>query len=198
MENRLSMEEQFSRTLTNYLKQKIVLTEIEEAKISYGLSVFLITLIKVMLIYITSIMLGTFFVTLICHVPFCIVRNYSRGFHAKSSFNCGASGIICFSILPWLIQSLALNISPLQVIGIGMISVIILFFRAPADTEKNQVKNLEQQSALRKRAILTYIFLSLFMFILFKNTNQLIGISGLTIAVILTFPLEKIFWRNQK
>ncbi|MHC5229310.1 accessory gene regulator B family protein [Enterococcus sp. LJL99] len=198
MENRVSIEEQFSLKLTNCLKQKIALTEIEEAKISYGLSVLLITLVKLFLIYITSLMLGTFFVTLICHIPFCIVRNYSKGFHAKSSFNCGVSGIICFSILPWLLHSLELTINPLQVITIGIISVIVLFFRAPADTEKDRIQDLKQRSKLRKRAVLTYIFLCMFLFILFKDTHQVIGIGGLTIAVILTFPREKIFWRNQK
>lgn len=196
MENKLSIEEQFSLKLTNSLKCRTALTEIEEAKISYGISVLLITLNKIIVIYFTSFILGTVFETLLCHIPFCIVRNYSRGFHAKSSFNCGMSGIVCFSILPWLIRSIDLDANVLQVILLGTMSTMILFFRAPADTKKNQIKERKQRSTFKRRAIIAHTILLILIIVVYKGAEQLIGVSGLSIAVVLTLPLEKIFWRN--
>ncbi|MHC5268995.1 accessory gene regulator B family protein [Enterococcus sp. LJL98] len=196
MENKLSIEEKFSMKLLHGLKKNIVLTEIQEAKISYGLSMLMITLGKVSLIYLIAFSLGTVSETLLSHLPFCIVRSYSRGFHAKSSLNCGMSGIICFSILPWLIKTNNWGISFLPSILIGFICTVILFFRAPANTEKNQVTNERQRKNLRKKAIIANSILFILILVECQSSERLIGMSGLLITSFLALPLEKILWKK--
>ncbi|WP_375180406.1 accessory gene regulator ArgB-like protein [Enterococcus rotai] len=198
MENKLSLEEQFSSKLTNWLANKVVLSEVEQAKISYGLSFTLISVVKVSLIYASSILLGILLETLIMHTVFCILRKYSRGFHAKSSFNCGAVGVICFSFLPWLIKLSEYSISDKQVLVVAIICTIILYFRAPANTVKNQVTDKKQRRILKSKALAANLILFGLIFITLEHSEKLLAVSGLVVASILMLPLEKILWRNEK
>ena len=198
MESKLSMEEQFSNRLVNWLSEKVTLSEIEYAKISYGLSVLMINLVKVILIYFISFLLGTFGTTFFVHIPFCIIRKYGRGFHAKSSFNCGLVGVVCFSFIPWIFKIYGLGISNTHVILVGLICTVILFFRVPGDTAKNQVEDIKKRRVLKVKAIGMNVILFSIILLNFNYSEKLIISTGLLIAAILTLPLEKILWRKEK
>lgn len=197
MENKLSIEEQVSNKVTDWLAGKVLLSEVEHAKISYGLSVMMINLVKVTLIYLVSFLIGTFSTTLLTHILFCIIRKYSRGFHAKSSFNCGATGLVCFSFLPWLIRVNGLGLKDIDVVIIAIICTAILYFRAPANTIKNQIVDKKQRNIVKVKALVINTILFGLIFVSLGYTERLIASSGLIIASILTLPLEKILWRNE-
>lgn len=198
MESKLSMEERFSNRLVNWLAGKVTLSEVEYAKISYGLSVMMINLVKVTLIYLTSFLLGTLATTLLAHIPFCMIRKYGRGFHAKSSFNCGLTGVVYFSLIPWGIKMCNLGIGNMHVILIGLACTIILFFRAHGDTAKSQVEDVKKRMVLKMKAISMNIILFSIILLDFDYSEKLIISTGLLIAAVLTLPLEKILWRKEK
>ena len=198
MENKLSIEEQVSNRVTGWLAGKVILSEIEHAKISYGISFMLISFVKISLIYLVSMILGTLSATTLTHIPFFIIRGYSRGFHAKSSFNCGATGVVCFSFLPWLIRVSGLGLKDIDVIIIAIICTAILYFRAPANTLKNQIVDKKQRNIVKLKALVINTILFGIIFVSLGYTERLIASSGLIIASILTLPLEKILWRNEK
>lgn len=186
----LSFEEKLSKLFVKSLGSKINLSELEQAKVEYGFSVLFINLLKLLIIYIISIFLNSLIQTIIIHSSFCLLRKYSYGFHAKKSVNCTLIGMVCFAIIPWLINWAKLEISLYGLILISVICSVILYRYAPADTLKRIIK-FEQKKELRKNT-LKILFTITTVLAFCNNTVKLLGITGVFIATVFTLPLKDI------
>lgn len=189
MERSKSFEEIIAQNIVEKISKKIILNELEIAKVSYGLSTLMINIIKCSLIYGSALIFGRISFTAISHILFCIMRRYCYGIHAKSSINCTVIGIIYFTILPMWLYVHSLGMSSQQVLIAGITFGVVLYHTAPAFTNKGATKGYEIK---KKKALLANAFVTVFIMLFESDFYRLIGFSGLLLSVLLTLPVMKI------
>jgi accessory gene regulator B len=112
---------------SNYDKEKL-------EKIQYGLEAIYLSLTKIFVIVLLSIILNIFYETLILLLLFNLLRFTGFGLHARKSWGCWISSVPTFVGLPLICKYKPL---PLYIlIGITIFSLINFLLFAPADTVK--------------------------------------------------------------
>nr|WP_259337120.1 accessory gene regulator B family protein [Bombilactobacillus bombi] len=139
-------------------------------------------------IYIVAILLGTVKNTLIMHSSYALLRWFAGGWHAKKSINCSIFGIITFAVFPFILQSLNLKINIWEIIPILLITLILIYYYSPSDSEKNPMVNKIIRNKAHKRSVITVIFLSILVLFLNSNTEIYI-VLGIFIESFLVTPL---------
>lgn len=74
----LSLEEKLSSKMSRKLGEKYGLTELDEAKVNYGLAILFINLFKFMLIYVSAFFLHSILAVITTHLSFIAVRRYAK------------------------------------------------------------------------------------------------------------------------
>ena len=136
-------------------------------EIRYGLESIYLTLTKVIVILLATLILGIFKEAVIVLLFFNILRMFAFGIHAKESWQCWISSSILFIGIPYLCIYLDIdNIFHYIIIGLSILTYILY---APADTVK---RPLIKKNRRIKFKILTLI-VSIIYIIIFFNTNDM-------------------------
>ena len=136
-------------------------------EIRYGLESIYLTLTKVIVILLATLILGIFKEAVIVLLFFNILRMFAFGIHAKESWQCWISSSILFIGIPYLCIYLDIdNIFHYIIIGLSILTYILY---APADTVK---RPLIKKNRRIKFKILTLI-VSIIYIIIFFNTNDI-------------------------
>lgn len=140
-----------------YIKNNTNYDEIKLKEIEYGLVTIYLTITKMIVIFILSIILGIFKEMIIYMLLYNILRMPSFGLHATKSWICLLSSTILFIGIPYLCIFLNIPIS-LKII-IGILGVCFMFKNAPADTKKKPIVNKKRRKVYKIiSTILTFIF----------------------------------------
>lgn len=129
----------------NYSKEEI-------EKLNYGLEGIYLTITKLVVIVILSLLLNIFKEVVGLLILFNIIRYFGFGVHAKKSSECLITSILLFIVLPYVILKLVNNQSILYLIS--SISILTFIPFAPADTIKRPFNN-KRKKLIRK--ILTIV-----------------------------------------
>ena len=100
-------------------------------KLKYGLEGIYLTLTKMIIILILSIILKIWKEVIAILLLFNIIRYFGFGVHAGKSSECLISSIICFIVIPYIFINISLTEK--EIILIGIISLIIFLLFSPAD-----------------------------------------------------------------
>lgn len=120
----------------NYSKEKL-------AEIRYGLASLYLAITKLIVIFSISYFLGTLKSLLTLMVLYSLLRLTGFGVHAKKSWHCWVSSLMIFLTLPYLCENLILDYR--AKVALGLMSVTLLGFYAPADTEKRPLINKKRR-----------------------------------------------------
>lgn len=135
-------------------------------EVRYGLEGIYLAITKTIFIFVITYFLGIFKEMLIMLIIFNILRTTGFGLHAKKSWQCWISSTILFVLFPFISNYIEI---PLTIrITAGILSIVLMFFYAPADTYKHPLVNA------KKRLIWKYIttintFILVCISILIKN-----------------------------
>lgn len=163
------------------------LSEIELEEIRYGLEGIYLTITKTIVIFALSLILGVFKEMLLLLFFFNILRSTGFGLHAKKSWQCWISSIILFVFLPMLAKVI---IIPFRIrFIIDMLSIILVFKFAPADTEKHPLINEKKRKIWKIITTINTIFIVLLNLIIKDNTIINLIIFSIYIEIILINPL---------
>lgn len=161
-------------------------------RVKYGLEVIYISITKMFVILLVSIIFRAFKETVLMIVFVNGLRTFAYGIHAKKSWHCYVSSIICFVLSPMLFKYI--EISTIQKILISVICFISYVVFAPADTHKRPLINKRHRTKLK---INTLIVCSIYIAIIFisKNTliNNMIILSMITEMFVINPIIYKIF-----
>lgn len=161
-------------------------------RVKYGLEVIYISITKMFVILLVSIIFKAFKETLLMIIFVNGLRTFAYGIHAKKSWHCYISSIICFVLSPMLFKYIEIN--TIQKILISIICFISYALFAPADTHKRPLINKEHRKKLK---INTLIVCSIYIAIIFisKNTliNNMIILSMVTEVFVINPIIYKIF-----
>lgn len=171
----------------NIIKRNKNLNDEELVKIEYGLTGLYLTLSKLIVIIIISILLGIFKETIIFLALYNILRMPSFGIHATKSWICLLSSTLIFIGIPFLCIIIHI-IFPVK-ITLGIIGILLMFKNSPADTKKRPIVNPKRRLIYK---IISTLFAIIYVIIsLFINNNFISNclILSLIIQNILISPL---------
>lgn len=138
-------------------------------RVKYGLELIYISITKMIVIILISIILGLIKETFITILLFNGLRTFGYGIHAKKSWHCYVSSSFIFIILPYIFVNI--NFTVIQKIIISLLSLISFILYAPADTHKRPLVNEKHRKKLK---IKTLIVCSIYILIMFLSNNTLL------------------------
>lgn len=152
------------KRLMNYISKRGNYTDIQLAEIEYGLTGIYLTFSKIIIISILACILGIFKEMIIFMILFNLIRTTGFGLHATKSWICLISSTIIFIGIPWVCNNIVINIYLKGIISI--ISVLLIYKNAPADTKKRPIVNRKRRKILKLISTLTsIIFITISMLI---------------------------------
>lgn len=144
------------------IKKNKKLDDDELLKIEYGLTGLYLTLCKLIIIIIISLIFGIFKETIIFLALYNILRMPSFGIHATKSWICLLSSTLIFIGTPFLCINIQIIFS-LKII-LGIISILLMLKNSPADTKKRPIVNPKRRliyKIISTSFAIIYMFLSL-------------------------------------
>ena len=166
------MREMFLDNSIKLLQQKYKYDSDTLDRVKYGLEIIYISITKISVILILSLIFNTFKETIITLIFLNFLRKFAFGLHAKKSWHCYISSVFSFILLPYVFINLTFNL--FQKILLSILCFISFVFYAPADTYKRPLINTKQRKKLK---ILTLIVCSIYILCLFilQNNNNFIS-----------------------
>ena len=137
------MKELFLDKSLIFLKKYNTYSEEEIEKLKYGLEGIYLTITKLAIIFLVSIILEIFKEVVIILTLFNIIRYFGFGVHAGKSRDCLISSLILFVLLPYIF--LKINITKNTILIMGLINIVIYLLFAPADTIKRPFFNKKKR-----------------------------------------------------
>lgn len=145
----------------NYTKEQL-------AEIRYGLASLYSTVTKTIVIFSISYLLGTIKSLLTLMVLYSILRLTGFGVHAQKSWHCWISSLLIFLTLPYLSENLVIDYR--AKVALGLMSVTLLGFYAPADTEKRPLINKKRRTTYKVISVLFGLWYTVMFFFIKDNT----------------------------
>lgn len=166
--------------------------ETKLAELRYGLEAMYLTVTKLVIIFLVALILGIFKEMILMLLIFNILRTTGFGLHATKSWICLLSSTSVFIILPYLST---LFTTPLYVKYIfGLISTLLVFLYAPADTKKRPLIHKKRRFMYKTITTISCIMLNLVSIVINNATLSNLIIFGIATEIVLILPLTyKIF-----
>ena len=164
----------------------------ELEKIHYGLECIYIFITKGIVVFTIAYLLGILKYTLFFLTVYGLLRMFACGLHATKSWICMISSALIFIIIPYICKILIIN--KYIRIFLMIISTILIFIYAPADTKKRPIINKNKR--LRFKIISTFISFTYITANLFIKNNFILNslAFGLILETIMILPITyKIF-----
>lgn len=169
-------------------------------KIQYGLEAIYLSITKVIIILLISLILKIFYETLIFLLLFNVLRTTGFGLHATKSWGCWITSLPTFILAPLICKYIKLPLYILLIIA--SISLIAFIFFAPADTHKRPLIRKKRRIIYKISTILIGI---IYIIIIIINNNVFLK-NALTFSMLieailicpLTYKLFKLPYNNYK
>lgn len=172
-------------------------TQLEE--IRYGLEGIYLSITKLVVISIVSIILHLFNEMLIMLIAFNILRMSGFGIHAKKSIDCWISSTIMFIGLPYISKLLIIPL-PIHII-VSVVLLILIILYAPADTYKRPLIKKKKRIIYKIITSINAIILLIISFFTNSVITNLILFGILTEVILvnpLTYKLFNLPYKNYK
>ena len=170
-----------------FISKYQVYSDEELERISYGLEGLYLTVTKLIVIIVLSLLLNMFKEVVGILILFNLIRYFGFGIHAKKSSECLISSLLCFIVIPYCL--LNINLSREIIIIIAIICTTIFIIYAPADTVKRPLKNPKKRM-IRKIVTtligIVYIILSL---MISNSTISTLFIASVIIEAVMINPI---------
>lgn len=170
---------ELSTRIAGYIAQETHKDYRIENRMSFGLELFLGTLIKIFIITILAYCLGILKETLVITITAGTLRLASGGEHCSEYYRCLVGGTICFLLLGWGARSLnhllfysSIDSIVLPLTIIFLITISALWKYAPADTANKPITK-EDEIAKYKKWSLIMATLFFGMAVLFSRIGML-------------------------
>lgn len=124
----------------------------DEEMIRYGLEVFLGALLQVVLLVIAGWYLGLLKVLLSVVIPFSLLRRLAGGAHCTAYYRCTIAGLVIFPLLAYLCRFINSQYFWFYLIITASFSLVVIYMKAPVDTEVKPINDPQERSRLKTRA----------------------------------------------
>ena len=187
------MREHFINVNLNYINSKLTFDDRKQKIIRYGLECLFTMITKSTAVIILSILINTFYETLLLIIFYTFIRMFGFGIHATSNIKCWFVSLSSYSILPLIIKYADIN--QIVVISCELIAFIGLLLWAPADTKKRPLIHKDKRKK-DKILVLSIAFIYIIYSLFNLNIISKAMMFGLLIEFICTCPLTYIVFRQ--
>ncbi|MGM9902584.1 hypothetical protein A5844_000108 [Enterococcus sp. 10A9_DIV0425] len=98
----ISLEEKLSKKISKKIGEQLKLSNLDTAKVEYGLSILFVDVFKMLVMYTFAIMLHILPAVFITHLVFISLRTTGKGFHASNSALCTVLSVFFLVFLPYV------------------------------------------------------------------------------------------------
>ncbi|MBZ9626162.1 accessory gene regulator B family protein [Clostridium sp. FP2] len=188
---------QFSSICTDFIRKNSVKSEVALEKIQYGLHVLFINIIELFILFLTAYFLGVFQYTVIAFSSFALLRTFASGIHASSTIWCITVNYILFLGNTYL--SLYLKTDKFLISIVFILSFLLMFKYAPADTAERPLISVSLRKKLKKCSLSMVVILYIVTWIKFDTIYiNLITFSVLTESILITPAIYKLFRKEYR
>ena len=159
----------------------------ELEKIRYGFEVIYIFITKGIIVFLIAYFLGILKYTLAFLGIYSLLRAFACGLHASKGWICTISSILIFIIIPYLCKILVIDLSIR--ITLMILSTILIFIYAPADTKKRPIINKKKRLRLKITSTLISIIYIIISFYIEKNFILNAIMFGMLLETIMILPI---------
>ncbi|OQO71495.1 hypothetical protein BH747_01285 [Enterococcus villorum] len=131
-----SLEERISRSISKKFGMKLQLSELDTAKMEYGLSILLVDAFKLLFIYASAFILHIVPEVFMTHLSFVMLRRTTKSYHASNSTICTVLSIFFLVFLSFLATHFELNTTRSTFAIITLILCGVLGMKGRAITQK--------------------------------------------------------------
>ncbi len=182
------MKKYLINKLMCFIKDNNEYDEVKLSEIKYGFEVLYLTLTKIFVIYLISIILHTTKELSLIFLFYGILRLTGFGLHANKSIECWISSILIFVIIPLIVKFLEIPLY-LRII-VSLIMIILLIKYAPADTKKRPLINEKKRKIYKIITAITSIVYFIINIIIKNPLLQNIIMFSMFIQVIVVLPIS--------
>lgn len=195
------MKKKVLKILENLIKKSNKnINEIKLEEIMYGLESIYLTIEKIILIIIISLILNVFKEVMLFMLIYNVIRFTGFGAHAKNSITCLIISTITFILIP--IIAIHITIPIYMKIMIGIICLILFLIYAPADTEKRPIISKKRRFFYKICTTfigVLYIILSLYIKNNFMSNVLIFSLILQSIMILpITYKLFGVSYNNYK
>ncbi len=174
----------------NYIKKYKKYSDEEIEIIKYGLEGIYLTISKVIIILVLSIVLCIIKEVVLFLLLFNIIRSTAFGLHATKSYICLISSTLIFILVPYLCLYISINMYMRSLISI--LCVLYIYKYAPSDTAKRPIVNRKRRFIYKALSTLICICYS---FILLLISNNFLSNALLFAMVLECFMISPIVYK---
>ena len=176
----MSITEKIAVKMGSNAKSYLNANEDEEQIIIYGAINLLQTLFAILCVIIFGLLLGVLYETLLFSITAGVLRKYSGGVHASSPSRCNIIGTSIACIAGIAIDHILYKLSMFTVMWTSaafiIVALIIVVKNAPIDSVKKPITNIEVKKQFKKKSIITILFFSGIILILFILSQRYAGV----------------------
>lgn len=151
----------------NYIKKHTDYNKTKLAEIKYGLEAIYLTISKLIIISLLTLILGIFKEMIIYLIIYNIIRMPSFGLHATKSWICLLTSSILFIGIPYLSKILTIPLFIKLIIGI--VGICLMFKNAPADTKKRPIVSKKRRKVYKTISTILALIFTVLSFIIKDN-----------------------------
>ena len=186
------MKDLFVNSSINLLISKYKYDEDTLDRVKYGLELIYITITKLTVILLVSLIFGLIKESIIFSLFITGLRTFAYGLHAKKSWHCYISSLFSFVLMPYVFINININVISKIIISVLCLTSMIIY--APADTHKRPIINKNQRNKLK---IIATTMCAIYIVIIFISNNiwlnNLIILSMITESFVINPFIYKVF-----
>lgn len=137
--------DKISDSISNLLWEQGILQDDDVSKCSYGLDIFISSIIEILSILLISAFIRNFVETLLFFTAFIPLRIYAGGYHAETRMRC-----FFVSLAVYIIFTITMRVMPTKLylpinISLALLSLIIVLAAAPIIHPNKNVSDIERK-----------------------------------------------------
>lgn len=183
----------------NLIRKYCQYDDIKIEEIMYGLEGAYLTITKLVILVILALVFHIFYEFLILLFFYNLLRKNCFGLHATKSIYCLITSILMFIGMPILLKYIMIPYY-LKVI-IGILSTILIYKYAPADTHKRPLINFKKRKKYKLISTITALCYFILIILDFSIITDYIAIALIQIVIMIhpiTYKLFKLPYDNYK
>ena len=184
------MKKKIINKCMSYISKNTSYDTINLAEIRYGIEGIYLTISKLIVIILISVLLGITKEVLIYMLIYNLIRMPSFGLHATKSWICLLSSSILFLGIPYVCS--ILNISIIIKTIISILCICFMYKNSPADTKKRPIVNKKRREIYKT---ISTIITIIYCFISIYINNNFISNCFMFAAIMQNFMISPMVYR---
>lgn len=194
---KISLTERVSDIIAERLNKNLNKEGLDLMKMRLGIQIIVLNLAKFMVIFFTAAQFNLLKETVFMSLVFGSVRRSSFGIHATNSIICTITSLTIYLLGSYISYNIEIN--NYFVFTIFLLINLLLYKYAPADTEKHPLLGKKLRSKLKRRAVITGVFLMILTLIIPIQPVKIMIIIAVSSQVVSLLPITyKILNRGYK